>query len=77
MFIEPTSGNTGIGLAFVACCYNLKLIIVMPDHLTLERRKMLKLLGAQLVLTPKAGGIKACIVKANELNQLIQNSVIF
>jgi cysteine synthase len=76
IFIEPTSGNTGIGLAYVAAARKLKLILIMPEHLSDERKKMFKLLGAKLVLTPKTGGMKASIEKAKELNALIPGSVI-
>ena len=67
VIVEPTSGNTGVALAWVAAAKGYKIILVMPDTMTIERRNLLKAYGAQLVLTPGADGIKASIAKALEI----------
>jgi cysteine synthase A len=74
--IEPTSGNTGIALAFVAASRGYRLILVMPETMSIERRKMLKLLGAELELTEGANGMKGAIARADELVREIPDAVI-
>ena len=76
VIIEPTSGNTGIGLAFVSAAKGLHLILTMPDTMSVERRKIVSALGAEIVLPPGREGMKGAIAKANELKEQYGNAFI-
>ena len=76
IFVEPSSGNTGIAVALLASVLGLKAVVIMPESFSVERRQLIKAYGAQLVLTPKEGGMKAAIAKAEEIKSRYPNAII-
>ena len=76
IIIDPTSGNTGVGLAFICAIKGLRLILTMPENMSIERRKLLKMLGAEIVLTPASEGMAGAIKKAESIAEVSENSFI-
>lgn len=76
LIIEPTSGNTGVGLAFICACYGMKFIAVIPENMSIERMKLIKAYGGDIVLTKKELGMNGAVEEANRLHKLSKNSII-